>query len=531
MAPEDSIKSAAIAKYMFHFFEEIGGGNPLIAEKIGAERNIEYEFEVNGLTVKQSFYLAEDIIDEPMTDGVYGGWKIRLKQSVSNRQRYGPKIEEMYTEHIGGSASTLTEKYNTFVDLHKNNPDSTDYMDWYNELPPADYYKTTLLKKYAYAFCYEEDIASSIYYSMHSDISAEGEDPEFVKYWSMDTYKSFNTLRGDEESEYFASVVAVDTPQSVHIPSETDSGFYLVKAVKKVTVEIRKKINNNSYKRFIYTAGKLKYDIDDHIAKVDHDTADSSFRIFMLDGYLRNRPFKEYTSLYDESMVGLAYSHVSVYVKWYQRNGFRFIVQVVLIIIAIFTYGSTSYLIIIAKMALAYAISKIAMKLSEYVGGDLGVILGVIFALVAFYFTGTLDTNSTIGAWLKVADMYLKLESQKQLHEADQTMKALRKLKKEMNRKMIELRQAMEATEYSGMDRAVIIAKIADEMEVDDSGFFNEELVSAVEEQEWKLNEVKPVDYNQAETLYNRTVNIPRDVYEFEHNMIKIEMFGVNDDQ
>jgi len=338
-------------------------------------------------------------------------------------------------------------------------------------------------------------------------------------------------LKNNESADYFSSVIAIDTPESTHLPEETGDDFYIVKAVKKVTIELRKKIDANSYKRFVYTAGKLEYDIDDHTAKIYHDTADSSFRMFMLDGYMRGLPFKEYTAIYDESMVGLAYSHVSVYVKWYQRKGFSFIVQVVLIVVSIFTSGATSYLVVAARVALAYAIGAIAMRISDYVGGDLGVILGVIFAMVSFYFTGSLNVESASGMWLKAADMYMKLESQKQKNEAEQTIKALRKLKKEMNRKMIELRQSMEASEYSGMDRAVIIAKIASEMEVDDSGFFNEGLVSAVEEQEWRLNEVKPVDYDQAETLYNRTVNIPRDVYEFEHNMIKIEMFGVNDDQ
>ena len=531
IAPDDAYKSSAIAKYLYGFFETISDGTHYVDDNIGSQRNIRFTFNVGGLNVQQDFFLKEDIIAEPMIPSglsQFGEWKVKLRQTSSNYSRQSGQVNDVYNDNVGGSLTDPYEQYAYIENLHLQDPANEDYSEWFNALPPSDFGKTRLATKFAYCFCHEDDIAEKINYQMLENISTDPDEKDFQQVWEIDSYKRFYVLSSIQEAEYYVTSRDV-IYKSVYKSSNATEPATVITSTRPI-IEIRKKIDANSYNRFIYSAGLLEYEIDGQTAKIYHKEADSTFRIFMLEDALKDKSFKEFTALYDESLVGVAYSVEKRYMKWYQRNGSRFVIQIVMLVITIWSGGTTSALNVVVNAALAFAIGYVAMKISEYVGGNLGVLLGVIFSMVAFYYTGQLDGMDSTGIWLKASDMYMAMQGEKNIREIAEMSKAMKKFNKEMNLKMIQLRMSMKAMESAGMDRATIIGKIALQMDVDEPDMFNEEVVSVYEENSWKLDEIKAVDYNLADTLYKQTVEIPTEVYEFEHNMQKIEQFGASDE-
>lgn len=533
ISPEDAARSIAVSKYMFSFFDSIGGEENAPIHT-GIERNRTIPFEINGLEVRTRFNLEEKTytgtIPKPEDCKEY---KIKLTQAVTNSDRYYDDIKDIYDSYIGGGLTDIRDMYNAVVNWWKEDKNDEDRDSAYNKLPPSDYYKNTFGHKYTYAFCTPDEFEDILHDEIHINIADEGDTPDWVRLYNIVSYKEHRVLPTVESDKYYTVMSKYETNYKDGI---------VVHRNDVIKIELYKQVSSNQYKKFTYSSGKLEYEIDGHSASVYHSEADGTFRFFLTKDAVKGLRFKEYVAVFDRSLCGLAYCHTRVKVKWYQKAGFKLFLQVVMIVasiaIAVFTGGagssvSAAIVQVAVNMAVAYAITYIAMEISEAIGGDIGVAIAAIAAVAAFYFTGSFDTNSTAQLWLTASDVYFKLKTNQVQEETKRLQEDYDRFKREMRVKTRMLQESIELMSNNGYTREAILANIANQAYND--GFTNtmltDEIAKSIEEDEWKLPEVKPVDYDLAETLYNSTTEIPDTVYNFNGKMREIEVFGSSQNQ
>jgi len=529
VAPDDAVKSASIAKYLFEFFEIVGGSDfDGTIRPLGLQRNRTIKFSVgedeNELTVQISFNLEERTVDGQVDipDG-FDEYKVKLKQKLSNADIYYDDVKDVYDDAIGGSETDITAMYNAVVDAYNDNPD--DYEEFYNRLPPSGYNRTSLIRKNTYAFSTPEDFDVVLFDELYFNVGDEDE-PEYEQYWEIDSYKRYHTLKSSDFDGLYAQLIY---DQNVEMLEDPETGELEESDLESVMIIIRKNISDTQYKEYVYRSGMLEYEIDGHTAKVYHDKADKTFRLFMLNKYLDRKRFREYTAVYDRSLCGLAYCQERVKVRWYERAWFGTFLQIVAIVITVYTAGAGAGIsATLISMATTYAIAYVAMKLAEAIGGELGVLIGTIVAVTAMYFNPAGSGMSVSDIWLTTSDTYLKMESVKVKDDIEKMKSMYEEYKKEIDKYMYYIEQEMNYMDSLGYSKEAIIKNIANRAynEGYTDVYFDIETVNSMEEEDWKLPEVKGVDYNLAETLYNQSTEIPKSVYEFEDRLYAVTRFG-----
>jgi hypothetical protein len=245
--------------------------------------------------------------------------------------------------------------------------------------------------------------------------------------------------------------------------------------------------------------------------------------------------YKEYVAVYDRSLCGLAYCHQRVKVRWYQRAGFRLFLQIAVIVVSIvITVGTggagagvgAALTSAAMNIAIAVAITYVAQKLASAIGGDLGVAIATIAAVAAFVYTGQLDPSSSAQLFLKTSDMYIKLKSQEIADKSKELQEDYNRFKREIDIRTRLITEALEMSDYKGYSSDAILENINNRRWFAGSMPLTKEYIESMEDDDWKLDAVSPIDYNLAETLYNRSNTIPPSVYDFEPAMQIIDKFG-----
>jgi len=529
--PDDAAKSAAIAKYLFEFFDAVGGDPYSGRINLGTERNRKIEFSVgdgdNELVVETLFHLEERVVDGQIDkDPDFAEYKVKLKQKMSNADIYYDDVKEIYDDAIGGSETDITQMYNAVVDAYNNDNDT--YKSYYDKLPPEGYNRESLIHKYTYAFCTPADMDAVLFEELNFNTAQEEDDPVYEQYWEIESYKRFRSIMPSEEEALYVQLIS-DT--NILLLEDPETGDLVEDEMKSVSIVLRKNISDSQYKEFHYRSGKLDYEIDGHTASVYHERPDKTFRLFMMNDYLAHKRFKEYTSIYDRSLCGLAYCQVRIKVRWYEKSWFKLFLQIAAVVITVWTAGSGAGLgATLMSMASTYAIAYVAMKIAEAIGGELGVIIGTVVAAASMYFNPAGSGMSTADLWLSTSDMYLKLESIKVKEDIKKMQEMYDEFKSKIDKQIYYMEQEMAAMDATGYSQEAIIMNIANRAynEGYSDILFTPEIVEDMQDEDWKLPEVKQVDYDLAETLYNQSTEIPRGIYEFEHQMNVVTTFGAN---
>jgi len=527
VAPDDGVKSAAIAKYLYQFFSQVTGDDFSEQEHLGSETNREIKFTLsNDLEVKQKFYLEEQVVEEsfPRPSDFYE-YKLKLVQKVTNKDMYYDEVKEAYDYWIDGSETNIKLMYSALEMKQIEEPDNNSYQEAFAKLPPKDCWKDTYLSKYEYVFC-ENDI-DNMNEIMH-DVLFDTSDPNNeIQLWEIDsTYtKRARTIQNDEEERLYITIEKIDTPAMFY--NDEDTTRY-VGAVKTVVINLYYKIDDNSYRHFRFRNGRLEYKVDGHTAIVRHEKINGEFRIFMLNGYMNNLRFKEYTALHDRSLCALVYVHQVIKIHWYQRAGWRIVVQIVVLIVTYYTGGAGSVFEFLIDVAVNIAVGYVASKIASMISGRWGAVVGAVIAVALLILTKKVDVDNTSQLWLATADEYTKLQSQQLADEVEAMQKEYEKYKKEIIKKTRMLQEYIDAQDQKGYSKETIITNIANQAywEGYDGPELTSELFDKLTESELFGEEIKPIDYNLAETEYNKIVEIPRNVYEFEDKMREITYFG-----
>jgi hypothetical protein len=510
VAPDDAIKSAAIAKYLYYFFEQVGGADWTGREDLGDETNKTLTFEIAGLNVKQRFYLETK--DESGTiprPSDFAEYKVRLRQTTANADKYYDDVKSIYDDAIGGSETEIKAMYVAVVNAYKNDPDA--YKSYYDKLPPKDYFKENLKADYTYVYCVPADMEDIL----HDELFDEDGNRE----WEIESYTKFNTINTIESEKFY---VIVEKKEKQVYTKENGQGQ--VNIAESVWVTLYYQLDPDNYRVYQYRNAVLNYDIDGHTAYIRHLKMDGSFRLFMLDGYLKGKPYKEFMSIHDKSLCGLIYVHQKIKIKWYQRSGFRLFLQIAAIVITVVTGGVAGAVAIVINTALNIAVAYVAQKLASMIGGELGAVMGTVVAVAAIVVSQ--GTSPTM--WFAVADQYLKLKLIQTQEKMEKLQKNFEEYKKELDKKERMMRAFMAS--YKDYSKETIIKNIANRAY--NEGFsdikFDVETITELEENEWRMPEVQMADYNLGETEYNRVVNFTDGLYDFSSKVHQITYFGAD---
>jgi hypothetical protein len=525
VAPDDAVRSVAIAKYMYRFFDHIGGERPEAINSWGLIRNRSFSFEINGLEVEASFSLREYIESGTIPrDSDVHEYKVKVTQAITNRERYYNDVKELYDDNIGGSLTDIEEMYNAVVSWYHEDTDDDDRKKAYNQLPPEDYKTTKLGHKYLFAFCKPsefEDVLKEELFLIEDDI----------RLYNIDSYKVHRVLPSDEDSKYYAKMDRTGSEVEVAEAENGDNS----RVLEATRITIYKQITSSEYRVFEYEMGRLEYEVDGHTAKINHDKADGTFRFFALKDIIDDLSYKEYVAVYDMSLCGMAYCHQRVKLKWYQRAGFRLFLQIAMIVVSVvITVGTggagasvgAALTNVAMNLAIAMAITYVAQRLASSIGGDLGVAIATIAAVAAFVYTGQIDPSLSTQMFLKTSDMYIKLKSQELADEATDLQEDYNRFKREIDVKARLMAESLEISDFSGYSTGAILENINNRRLSAGSMPLTKEYIESIGDSEWKLDSVPPIDYNLAETLYNRSNTIPPSVYDFEPAMQVLDKFG-----
>ena len=559
-APDDVSKYEAIVKYFADFFEEVSGNvKDFDASTPIGSRNRELEFELAGATVTMSFNLIEQTVNGQIPKGGAKEYKVNLVQAISNSQFYYEKVKQIYIDYSGVPNNKSTkEMYDDMVAVYRADPSANSNQAMYDELPPADCGKTSLGKSWCYYYGEVANMEDGIEYKLYADIG----DEERVRVYNIDSYKEHKVLKSSESEKYHAdSTTVVSSNELTTIenglvcPVEGDpdynsrsqacrdkenmetNGFVIdangeyksyTSVDDSISIVVYKQINGTQYKKFRFSRGKLTYKIGSHTAKVKHSKRDGTFRLFMLDGKLDNVSFKEYTSIFDSCICGLAYVHERVEVKWYQSRAFQVIVAIVAIVITVVSYGSLTELAY--SMVVAVAVGAIANYISNKIGGFAGAAIGTIIAIAIMAYVGYIDANNTNKLWLTASSTFIDTYSGTLALEASEYEKSYSKAKKEIDIQANRLMQDVEDMMGRGHSKESIIAKISNQLEENSSVFssvdFNEDYFNAVDDDNWKLKEVNGIDYNLMNTKWQEAVELPDSTYNYYNSMRTDYRFG-----
>jgi len=534
LSPSDIMRSSAVAKYFYHFFDLFGGESALSGPRYVWARNREIEVTTGNVEATFGFNLTEEVFSGPIPILLgFGEYKVRLKQKTLNSVIYVDAIEKVYEDYIDAGETGMVSQYEAVVAQYKidtadgTNPDSSSYKDAveaYNALPPSDYNSTKMGKKTTYAYCHPDDFDKILFHELNYNIAEGDDEPDWIELYEVHSYTPFRTTSSEDYEKLY---VEFDDSKTRRVSVDGKS------ATEETMIEIKifKQVDSSNYKVFTYDSGLIDYEVDGHEATVNHISLESKFRIFMLDDYMDSLKYKEYVAIYDRSLCGMSFVQEVTVLKWYERPSFLHILRAVAIIVTVFSIDAGSGIGAIAvSIAEGIAIAAIAQAIAKEIGGTTGVILGVIAAVAMYYYVGGVDAGESSSLWLKSADMYMKLQSIKVAEDTAALNREFEKFKREYKSKMIMLKTSMEKYDTMGYSRDAIIENIANQSYYngDSDILFDVKMLDKIGEAGDKLPDVAPVDHNLVETLYNRVVDIPIEVYEFEHVMQKIDEFGDN---
>ncbi len=540
LSPDDATKSIAVTKYMFDFFSQVGG-EAEFPENAGVERNREFEFELNGATVKMSFNLKSETINGtfPRPNDCYE-YRVKLRQTVSNAEKFYEDMKDTYEEYVGSAGSkTIKEMFQDIRQRHRTDPAA--WEDAYNDMPPDDCYKDKLLYRYVNAYCSPADFEKVLHEELYEKINNADEETQT---YSIESYKRMKILKSSEEDQYYCKYTDPDVVNMVECKDEDgnpildDEGNKTYEpdenANKTVIIKLYKKLDSNNYQVYTYGNGMLEYTVDGHKAVVHHDKLDGKLRFFMLYDSLKHTKFNQYVSLYDRALCGVIYVHQVIKIKWYQRAGWQLVFQIIIIVVSIAitvaTAGAGAPIpTIIMNFAYAMAVSYAVSRIAENIGGPVGLIIAAVAQVAAMYFAPASTGVSGGSLFLTAADTFTKVVAFEEQAKMEKLAREYKKFKEDFDRKMHILQKMVDENSRDGYSQETLQSnhetrKLRDLLYGDNE--ITQEMLEATDDMAWQLQQVQTLDYNQGETLYNNMTSIPESNYNPELAMFSELEFG-----
>lgn len=150
------------------------------------------------------------------------------------------------------------------------------------------------------------------------------------------------------------------------------------------------------------------------------DDPDGECRLIIPIDLLNGLRYNDWVNVYERSLCMVVYAQQTVVLDWYQQDWFKIVLQIVSIVLMVipFFQGAGAALQVAIRLMAVYLIMRVAMWVAEQVGGDLGVVLAAIVAIVATYYLGPMTGGEAVG-WLPLASQGLSIGLQLYQHKMD----------------------------------------------------------------------------------------------------------------
>lgn len=515
IAPDECNRSSVVSKYLYTFFDSVTGDDSFPSNPI-SNRNRTVTFSLDDIDITYNFSLVKST--HSGTIPVANDYIVTLIQNITNAQKYYLDVKETYEEYMGSAGSKTTkDMYFEIVAAYSEGDEA------YEALPVSDCWKNSKPKKKVLAYCTSANIEESI----HSDLyyKLDPEEDEETKIFDIISYKIFN-VSTYADKYYGTSIIDGLTVEVVH----PKTGAITYNNYDSAIVEVSFQHSPSSYTKYTYGYGSIDYKIDDEkVATIRHDKADGSFRFFLTHDYLKGLKFREFTSIYGMSLCGVSYVTETIKIKWYQTASFAMLLRFVGAVITIVTAGAGAAVsTIIIGLVGSVAITVISLSIAKAIGGTAGTVIAVITAVVLAVLVNGGVGNDISSLWLTTGDTYMKAQLQQLQIEAKEMKEAYEEYKDKIDKKMSLLQSALGSLNDKGYSKEAILTNIANKAYYSghSSILFNIETADKLDDEDWKLLELTPLDYDSANTLYNNSTTIPRSSYEFEQRMHSTKEFG-----
>ena len=219
------------------------------------------------------------------------------------------------------------------------------------------------------------------------------------------------------------------------------------------TLTLRYQGSTTEWRELIITNYVNSYQVSGHgFAGYLTSSKDVARLIIPLD-VLNGLKYREYVTVFESSLSLLCYSITTVKVKWYQQGWFGFLLKIIAVVIAIWSWGSASEVSegiwavaeSIGTMVLKAVIVQVAITtLMNALGPEMGALVAIL-AMVAAAYTGNLGMSlDSFKGWLATASNILKTMDQAIAMKMQELAVKSKKELDEIADKTDELKEQME---------------------------------------------------------------------------------------
>ena len=524
LAPHEALKSSAICKYMYHFFEEVGGEEDGVFTRGNlTEGNREIEVIMNNdaltapepeLTMTYKFILFSKEVTGLIPNNNSQDYKVKIKQNITNRQKYRLMLEEVYSDYIGGGGSGMSSEdmYMTILNAYLANPTNTTLIKAHNELPPKDCMNDKKPSRVVYAFADPNAMVDSMKETLSFKLDPNSDDVTVI--YDIVWYRPYNTGVTDATLYH-----ATSETKLISLSTSVKMNHHKVAFI----IKIYKQITPTKYREYTFTRGSISYEINgERTAEAEYKDGDSNFKFVTIYDYVKHLKFKEWVAIHDSSVCAIIYVHQRIKVKWYQTAGWQLVFQIIMVVISIAVTVATAgagatVATVLTDMVINFIVAYAVAKLIDFISGTVGGTLGSILAVASFVAISIATNGASItdpALWLQSADIYMKAELRTMKIEAEEARKTYENFMAEMDKKSALVADSMQNYIASDENREIALEKLVRgnyssnlKMTLDD--------IDKIFDESWKNPPMRTMMLDPEEELVRTNVRIPRPTIRF----------------
>lgn len=208
----------------------------------------------------------------------------------------------------------------------------------------------------------------------------------------------------------------------------------------------------SEYQELIITEFTQKYTISGEIITAHIDSTGGYCRLLLPLDILNGLRYKDFVTVYEESLCMLAFSTEVVEVQWYETGAFGTLLKIVAIVLTVISIMTTGFDFgkFLTDMLINTLIMEAAIMLGEAIGGDFGAVVAGVAAVWAMTKAGSYKGKEGSELWLKMANDGLSTVAQVVQHEMQNIVSQGQAALKVLEEQMEDLQEKMKEYEEEG---------------------------------------------------------------------------------
>lgn len=427
IAPFDALESKAVSLCLFDFLSDLPGdwGSSSIKK---ASIVLRYGSE---LTASMSWsYMKKDGV---VPDTGIKKWKVSCRMNRNASEVRRAEVTDIYESLGYSSAGKTVRQMHNEVHRLANSSEATEQEKeaWYN-MPNSYQIRNSKTRTYFVVDCKEVDILAKT--QLLRSFNVTNSDPavqeivyDILKYKELrvsPTYAGYYTNELSRLPSFDYPNKWVVSPAPENFATKTSWFPQQNSDIAANNIIICDRDSNRSIQFF---NAKVTFEMSaiGYIDTIDFDSTKDNFRLPLKSGYLDHGNMYKRLELREYLSSCAVFMEQTTKIKWYQTSAFKWVITIVLIIIAVVvevgTLGAgTSVSGAILSVAYTIAISAAVNYAFDYLEKefdmDFGVIKDIVQIALAIY-EGDFSTAAGL-AGLKLADEYIKYELDHEVQKA-----------------------------------------------------------------------------------------------------------------